>query len=198
MSAGASRCARRKLALRLGTPSLARRLWDDSGRSPRRAIGPGELIRRHGSTWTEVDAEGSLRASFCCAVQRRAPQVGIIRHAGVPQRTSGVPPVGRVCQADADRRRKSGGAIHPRVFPQRVRVVTSQRDRFEPCAACRLESSTRRAGGVRGTSEGRFPGRSIRGRRAACRWSALADWVGDGPPTATDIKRWFEYRVGSL
>jgi hypothetical protein len=81
MSAEASRCARRKLALRLGTLTLTRRLSGDSWRSPRRAIGPAELIRASGSTWNEVDAASSLRASFGCAVRRRAPQVGIIRHA---------------------------------------------------------------------------------------------------------------------
>jgi len=31
-------------------------------------------MRASGSTWTEVDAEGSLRASFGYAVRRRAPQ----------------------------------------------------------------------------------------------------------------------------
>ena len=82
MSADASRSARRKLALRLDTLTLARRLASVSRRSPRRAIGPAELNRTSGSTWTEVDAEHSLRASFGFAVQRRAAQVGIIRHAG--------------------------------------------------------------------------------------------------------------------
>ena len=82
MSADASRCARRKLALRLDTLPLTRRLSAASWRYPRRAIGPAELNRTSGSTWTEVDAEHSLRASFGFAVQRRAAQVGIIRHAG--------------------------------------------------------------------------------------------------------------------
>ena len=132
--------ARRRLALRLGTLPLARRLIADSSRSPRRAIGPAEVIRATGSTWWEVDAETSLRASFGCAgptagsAGRRQPTCRR------PRETSGMRRAGRVCQADASRRRKSGGAIHPRVFPQRVRVVANQLERFEPRAACRRDA----------------------------------------------------------
>jgi hypothetical protein len=85
MSADASRYARRKVALRLGTLPPARRLWGISLRSPRRAIGPAELFQTSGSTRTEVDAENSLRATFSYAARRRAPQVGIIRHTGARQ-----------------------------------------------------------------------------------------------------------------
>jgi hypothetical protein len=197
MSADASRSARRKLALRLGTLALARRLWDDSGRSPRRAIGPTELIRTAGSTWTEVDAENSLRASFGCQCNG-----GLRRSASsdMPVSLNG-PAACRLSDAYARPTQSEGGNRAERFIrassSQRVRVVTSQRERFEPCAACCIESSTRRAGSVRVRARTDFPAAASAsdGRHAAGPLSPARRAMVY--PAATDIKSWFEYRVGS-
>ena len=149
--------ARRKLALRLGTLLQARRLFASSWRSPRRAIGPAEVIRASGSTGWEVDAETSLRASFGCAGRRRAPQVGITRHAGA---LCG-PAVCRVTAAYARPTPTAGGNRAERFLrassPQRVRVAASQLERFEPRAGCRIESALRRADSVRVGGRTDFP-----------------------------------------
>ena len=146
ISADASRCARRTLALRLRTRPLSRRLAADSRRSPRRAIGPAELIRASGSTGREVDAEGSLRASVGCAGRRRAPQVGLIRH---PAALCG-PAVCRLLAAYARPTPAAGGHRAERCLrassSQRVRVAASPLERFVPCVGCRHASAPRRAG----------------------------------------------------
>ena len=146
MSADASRSARRTLALSLGTRPLSRRLPADSRRSPRRAIGPAEVIHASGSTWWEVDAEGSLRASVGCAGRRRAPQVGPTRHAAA---LCG-PAVCRVPAAYARPTPAAGGHRAERCLRasswQRVRVAASPLERLVPCVGCRHGSARRRAG----------------------------------------------------
>ena len=50
-----------------------------------------------------------------------------------------------------------GGAIPPRVFRHRVRVVSNQLGQFEPRSGCRHESAARRAGVRQSMSEDDFP-----------------------------------------
>jgi hypothetical protein len=132
LSADASGFARRKLALRLGTLPLTRRLGADSWRSPHRAIGPAVVIHAFGSTWWEVDAEGSLRTSFGCARHRRSSQVGVSRHAGA---LCG-PAVCRVTAAYARPTPTASGNRAERRAPQRASVRAG-----DPAQSARLPPS---------------------------------------------------------
>ena len=62
----------REIVLRLGTLTPARRLSANSRRRPSGAIGPPVVIHAFGCTWSEVDAEDSLRA-ISGSQRRHAP-----------------------------------------------------------------------------------------------------------------------------
>ena len=115
-----------------------------------------------------AEALGRLTLSPLTPVGK--PRIASLRETRPPTadafRRSLVLVAGRVSKADARRSRNAGGAIHRVDFRHRVLVVTKYDCRFEPRNGCRDESADSRRG-TEGTSAGRVPGRSFRGRRPA-------------------------------
>jgi hypothetical protein len=136
------------------------------------------VIQASGSRGTGVAAESSLQASFGCAGSRRAPQVGVSRHAGARSRPAGC----RVTAAYARPTPAAGGkrpSDSSARLPQRVRVSARQLERFETRDECRFEPAIRRAGRARVRARTDFP-------TAA---SATGARYPAGPPCAITLDR---------
>jgi hypothetical protein len=125
-----------------------------------------------------ADALGRLMLSTLTRVGK--PRIASLREPHPPTATvcPGIPCAGRRPRKPGRRSAKPerGRSDHRVDFRHRVLVVTKYCYRFEPSNGCRNESADSRRGTRKGTSAGRVPGRSFRGRRPAqgisgIRWS---------------------------